>query len=256
MNTSFQLATSQNSASELQKRYINLLKYCVSHWLWITDAQKIKRIDGRDWPKEFQGETMIGLKRLENIAECLATILTENIPGDVIEAGVWRGGAVIFMKGILSAFNVSNRKVWVADSFQGVPRPNIEVYPQDLEDKLYTYKELQVSKEEVKNNFIKYDLFDDNVIFLEGWFKDTLYTAPIEKLSLLRIDGDLYESTFQSLEALYPKLAPGGFCIVDDYGTFDYCSKAVDDYRLSMNINEKINDIDGWGIFWRKNFEG
>lgn len=241
-----------DSKSKIQNKYIELLKNCVSHWLWLSDIEKIKRLDGRDWPKESQGETMIGLKRLDNIEECLKTIINDNINGDVIEAGVWRGGAVIFMKGILDAFDVTDKKVWVADSFQGVPKPNIENYPEDKDDILYTYKQLQVSKEQVIDNFKKYNLLDENIKFLEGWFKDTLYNAPIEKLSLLRIDGDLYESTYQTLEALYPKLSPGGYCIIDDFGTFEYCSKAVNDYRNIMKIEEEIQDIDGWGIFWRK----
>lgn len=241
-----------NNTFKLQDKYITLLRNCVSHWLWLNDNEKVKRIDGRDWPKQSEGETMIGLKRLDNIIECLKIIITDKIEGDVIEAGVWRGGAVILMKGILDAFNIMDKKIWVADSFKGVPKPNIEDYPQDKDDKLYTYTELQVSKEEVMNNFKKYNLLDGNVEFLEGWFKDTLYNSPINKLSLLRIDGDLYELTYQTLEALYPKLSPGGFCIIDDYGTFEYCSKAVNDYRELMNITEEIIDIDGWGVFWRK----
>lgn len=235
-----------------QIKYIDLLKKCVSHWIWLPEEDKKKRYDGRDWPKASEGETMIGLVRLDNILYCINKIIEDNIDGDFIEAGVWRGGAVIFMKGILEAFEIKDRKIWVADSFQGVPRPDIESFPEDKEDMLYQFEELKVTKQEVINNFKKYDLFDDNIRFLEGWFKDTLYHAPIQKLALLRVDGDLYESTFQALDALYPKLAVGGFCIIDDYGTFDYCAKAVTDYREKNNITDQIIDIDSWGIFWRK----
>ncbi len=236
----------------VRERYIQLLKHCVSYWHWLTAEEKIKRIDGRDWPKDLQGETMIGIKRLDNIYACLKTIIDDDIEGDLIETGVWRGGAVIFMKGILEAYNITDKKVWLADSFEGVPPPNVDEYPADKDDKLYTYDQLRVSKEDVAANFAKYDLLDDNVLFLKGWFKDTLHTAPIDKLSLLRLDGDLYESTYQALEALYPKLSPGGFCIIDDYGTFEYCAQAVTDYRVKMNITEDIFDIDSWGVYWRK----
>lgn len=240
---------------DLRERYIELLKNCVSHWNWLTEEEKVKRFNGRDWPQKNQGETMIGLERLDNISYCLRIIIEERIEGDLIEAGVWRGGAVIFMKGILEAYQNYDKKIWVADSFQGVPQPNIKLYPQDKDDKLYLYDELKVSKEEVVNNFKKYGLLDENIIFLQGLFKDTLYNSEIEKLSLLRIDGDLYESTFQTLDALYPKLSLGGFCIIDDYGTFEYCAKAVNDYRTQNNITESLTDIDGWGVFWRKTTE-
>lgn len=237
---------------DIKEQYINLLKNCVTHWLWISDEQKQKRVDGRDWPEKFQGETMIGMKRLENLIDCTKKVIEENITGDFIETGVWRGGAVIMMKGILQAYGVEDRQVWVADSFEGVPKPSPEKYPLDKKDNLYTYKELSVPEEEVIKNFKKYNLYDANVKILKGWFKDTLHKAQINKLAILRLDGDLYESTMDALKALYPKLSVGGYCIIDDYGTFPYCKAAVDDYRNKLNITEEIINIDDWGVYWRK----
>ena len=110
---------------------------------------------------------------------------------------------------------------------------------------------LAVTQEQVKANFERYGLLDDQVRFIPGWFKDTLHKAPIEQISVLRLDGDLYESTIQALEPLYPKLSPGGYCIIDDYN-LEYCRKAVADYRSQHGITAEIIDIDGYGAYWRK----
>ena len=218
---------------------INKLKY----------VSKEERIEGLDWPA--YAKTMIGFKRLTNIENCLRTIKEDGIKGDLIETGVWRGGAVIFMKAVLNELEISDKKVWVADSFQGVPEPK-KKFAIDKLSKLHKQRILKVSKEEVENNFRQYELLDDQVKFIEGWFDETLPKAPIEKLSLLRLDGDLYESTIIALESLYPKLAIGGFIIIDDFNAFQFCKKAVLDYRLANDINETMIEIDKEAIFWRK----
>jgi hypothetical protein len=195
---------------------------------------------------------MIGLERLDNLQRCVENALEDDVPGDLIETGVWRGGATIFMRAILKAYGVADRRVWVADSFEGLPPPDREKYPQDAGDPHYTFKELCVSLEEVKRNFERYGLLDDQVRFLKGWFKDTLPAAAIERLAVVRLDGDMYESTMDGLVHLYPKLSAGGYLIVDDYGAVAGCRRAVEDYRASRGITEEIRDIDGIGVFWRR----
>jgi O-methyltransferase len=108
----------------------------------------------------------------------------------------------------------------------------------------------------VRANFQRYQLLDDRVRFLPGWFKDTLHDAPFDSIAVLRLDGDLYESTIQALDALYPRLSPGGYCIIDDYHD-DYhhmtaCKQAVTDYRAAHGIFAEIVEIDGSGVLWRK----
>ncbi|CAN5713899.1 hypothetical protein BH11VER1_BH11VER1_26520 [soil metagenome] len=208
------------------------------------------RQDGRDWPSF--AHTMIGLDRLHHLRLCAETIMRENVPGDFIETGVWRGGACIMMRGVLHAFNDKSRNVWVADSFQGLPQPNDEKYPADLGDNLYTFKELAIPLEQVRGNFAHYGLLDSQVKFMKGWFSVTLPTAPIHQLAILRLDGDMYESTMDALTHLYPKLSPGGFCIIDDYGCIPACRAAVRDYRKSHGITEPMSMIDWTGAFWRK----
>lgn len=209
-----------------------------------------RSIDGTGWPQ--QAETMIGLRRLEQLAGCVGAVVREEVPGDVIETGVWRGGATILMRGVLKAMGDTSRTVWVADSFRGLPPPNAQEYKADMDDRHWQYPELAISLEEVKDNFSRYGLLDDQVRFLVGWFSDTLPTAPIERLSVLRLDGDMYESTMDALAALYPKLSLGGYVIIDDYGAIPACRQAVHDYRSLHGITENIVEIDWTGVFWRR----
>jgi O-methyltransferase len=140
----------------------------------------------------------------------------------------------------------------VADSFEGLPRPDHIKYKADLNDLHYQKDELAISLEVVKKNFEKYDLLDDQVKFLKGWFKDTLPVAPIQKLSILRLDGDMYESTMDGMVNLYHKLSVGGFLIVDDYNVVRGCKQAINDFRETNNIKEEIKFIDWAGIYWKK----
>jgi O-methyltransferase len=205
---------------------------------------------GRDWPA--RAETMIGLRRMDNLQYCVETVLREDVRGDLIETGVWRGGAAIFMRAILKAHGETGRTVWAADSFRGLPAPHPHRYPADSGDRHFVHDTLRVGVDQVRDNFRRYGLLDDQVRFLVGWFKDTLPTAPIAELAVLRLDGDMYESTKQAMDSLYPKLSPGGYCIVDDYGAVPGCRQAVTDYRRERGINEEIIAIDWAGAFWRK----
>jgi cephalosporin hydroxylase len=195
---------------------------------------------------------MAGLKRLANARFCIESVLAEGIPGDIIETGAWRGGMSIFMRGVLKAYGVTDRKVWLADSFQGLPKSDPAHYPADMGLDLSQHDYLSVGVQQVRHNFERYGLMDEQVNFIVGWFRDTLADAPIDNLAVLRLDGDLYESTIQALESLYPKLSRGGYCIVDDYGVIDACAAAVKDYRSAHSIDDEILDIDGSGVYWEK----
>jgi O-methyltransferase len=205
---------------------------------------------GRDWPA--QAETMIGLRRLENLETLVADVVRRGVPGDLVETGVWRGGAAIFMRGVLKALEDTERKVWACDSFAGLPRSDPEKFQADAGDPHWSFAELAVPLDEVKANFARYGLLDEQVRFLPGWFRDTLPTAPVQHISLLRLDGDMYESTHVALEALYPKLSPGGYLVVDDYGAIPACRQAVADFRARHEIDEPMTEIDWTGVYWRR----
>ena len=196
--------------------------------------------------------TAIGNKRLDNLQECIEYCFKNNIDGDMIETGVWRGGATIFMKGLCDYYK-KEKKVFVADSFEGCPEPSISGFEEDKNSHYHKETAMIVSYEEVVNNFRKYDLLDENVIFLKGWFKDTLYTDKIQKLCILRLDGDMYCSTYEALDALYDKVSIGGFIIIDDWGTkLGACKKAINDFFIKRNLNYKIIEIDWCGAFFQK----
>ena len=203
------------------------------------------------------GETMIGMGHMNNLHHCLERVIAERVPGDVIETGVWRGGATIFMRAFLQVHR-DPRNVWVADSFEGLPKPDDKKYPQDKGDALWSQSYLAVSEEQVKANFRKYHMLDSQVKFLKGFFSDTLPAAPIGALALMRLDGDMYESTIVALRSLYPKLSPGGFVIVDDFGMIPACDQAVHDFRKEAGVTEDLQTIgyvrgNPLGAFWQRN---
>lgn len=205
---------------------------------------------GTIWPS--RAHTMIGMPRLDNLQHCVTDVLQRGVPGDLIETGVWRGGATIFMRAILKAHGSADRVVWVADSFEGLPEADASLHPYDHRLNLHTAAALAVSLDEVRNNFERYGLLDDQVRFLKGWFRDTLPRAPIERLAILRLDGDHYESTMDALNALYPRLCVGGYVIVDDYQVVEGCDRAIGDFRARQAISDQIFAIQGGGAWWRR----
>ncbi len=268
-----------------EDRYLDLLKLCLTRslfreevsvavpntwwkrWLWRTAGGALARRglmlmrprsinsddrqNGREWPPPATAETMIGLKRLDNLQYCVERALEARVPGDLIETGVWRGGAAIFMRAVLAARGDSDRAVWVADSFQGLPKPRAEDSP-DVGDDHWKHSFLAVGLDEVRANFDRYGLLDEQVRFLPGWFSDTLPRAPIKQLAVLRVDCDMYRSTTEVLCSLYPRVAAGGFVIVDDYGAVPGCRTAVDEFRAAHAITEPLEWIDWTGVFWQR----
>jgi O-methyltransferase len=241
----------------IRNRYLNLLESSLTGSLhqdapidyWSGGKyDPITRSLGRDWPGLAQ--TMIGTARMRHLRQLCETVVLDDVAGDFIETGVWRGGARIYMRGILEAYGDTVRRVFVADSFRGLPPPNAAIYPADAGDIHHTHAQLAISRCEVEENFRRYGLLDERVVFLEGWFKDTLSAAPIERLALLRLDGDMYESTTQALDTLYFKISCGGFVVVDDY-FLKPCAQAVDGFRSRHGIASPLLPIDGQAVWWR-----
>ena len=264
--------------AELRRMYLDIVKRALRHDLyWPRDreiptefevpefAEAVRQahaegtIDFRDltsvpdvgwsWPK--YGQTMVGEARLENVQMTVETVLADGVPGDLIEAGVWRGGVTILMRAVLAAYGIEDRRVIVADSFRGLPPPNAEIYPADEGDIHHTANQLAVSRDQVETNFRMYGLLDEQVEFLEGWFSDTLPTLEERRWAVVRVDGDMYESTTDALVNLYPGLSVGGFVIIDDYA-HGPCRQAVEDFREAHRVSEPIEKIDWTGAFWRR----
>lgn len=205
---------------------------------------------GNDWPPH--AETMVGRARLANVLDCASVALADGVAGDFVETGVWRGGTSIFLRAVLEVLGGPDdigRRVWACDSFQGLPEATLEI---DVPMQFHTFEPLSVGVDAVRANFDRYGLLDDRVIFVEGWFRDTLPSLDVERIAVLRLDGDMYESTMDALVALEPKVSPGGFVIVDDYGGIEACRRAVGDYRESAGIDAPIAMVDWTGAWWRK----
>lgn len=207
------------------------------------------RREGLDWPAT--APTMVGLRRLDHLQESVETLLREGVEGDFLEAGVWRGGCGIFLRALLALHGDGERRIWLADAF-GSPPYRSEGNEWDSPRDIGWMANLSQGVDEVRRHFRDYGLLDDRVLFLRGWFRDTLPRAPVRRLALLRLDGDLYESTRDALVHLYPRLSPGGYVVVDDYQALRACRQAVTDYRQEHGIRAPITPIDQVAVFWRR----
>lgn len=249
----------------LQQRYLEQLKLSIMNALNRDVPDSViapPSLDSQLQPAWFEhfwfGDalTMSSRKRLDNIQYCIEDCIERDVPGDFIECGAWRGGGGILMRGILMAHGVTDRTVWVADSFQGLPPPPAH----SVDEGMYNFPQVveidrfSVDVDAVKASFTRYDLLDDQVQFLPGWFDETLPTAPIEQLAVLRLDGDYYESTMTTLEQLYPKVSPGGYIIIDDWGIDQICGEkeAVLEYRQAHGITDDILPVDYHSAYWQK----
>jgi hypothetical protein len=244
----------------LRDRYLSLLEATLtgviqrdeplpSSPIKIAEYNPDVREVGFDWPSKSL--TMIGVKRLRNFRDLIERVIADGVPGDIIETGVWRGGASILARAVLLAFDVTDRKVIVADSFEGLPPPNGKAYPADAGSDLHEFDDLAVSLEQVRANFGKFDLLDDQVVFLKGWFRDTMPKVPSDRLAIIRLDGDMYESTIDPLTHLYDRLSVGGWVIVDDY-FIPACKQAVHDFLDARGVAPELQPIDGLGVFFQK----
>lgn len=215
-------------------------------------ADRETRAIGHDWPPH--AETMVGLARLANLRELTQSALADGVPGDLVETGVWRGGAAIYMRAVLAAAGDTARTVWACDSFAGLPEADAEQFPMDVPLRLHEHPQLAVGLDRVKANFARYGLLDDQVRFAPGWFRDTLpkLAVEVDAIAVLRLDGDMYESTSDALTHLEPLVSPGGFIIVDDFNGIEACRQAVTDYRASRGITAEIQAVDWTAIWWRK----
>jgi O-methyltransferase len=255
---------SEPSIDRLRSRYLDLVEKSVANAIHGESALEMKLARWRNrlrhpyltrrfalaWPGRAQ--TMIGPRRLRNVRDLVERTIRENVIGDYIETGVWRGGACILIRAVLKAYDVDDRRVICADSFEGPPAPSPRKYREDRRDRLHRFDDLIISEQTVRDNFTRYDLLDEQVVFLKGLFKDTLPQLKDRRFALIRLDGDMYESTMDALTNLYDCVSDRGFVIIDDYGTLQNCRKAVRDFLDSRSLKVDLQTIDGCGVWWRK----
>ena len=244
----------------LRAAYLDLLKLCLCDLTGAGTWSVVKAADGSirsreltgddlrirsegvDWP--LHGLTMVGLSRLDDLQQCVETVVHEGVEGDLIEAGTWRGGASILMRATLDVLGADDRTVVVADSFQGFPTGD------ELEN-LNLVDFLAIPVEDVRRNFARFGL-EHGVHFVPGFVEETLSGLTDARWSLVRIDVDTYESTLVALESLYPRVAIGGYVVIDDYGALEPCRRAVDEFRARHGLTEPLEEVDWTCVRWRR----
>lgn len=200
----------------------------------------------------FQQFTMTNFERQWALISAIRYLNAANIQGDIVECGVWRGGNMLLAKELCDNSPVE-RRFFLYDTFSGmsqptesdasqIEKPACETYNESLRDGYCEWA--YASEEEVKQNFRSANLLDDSVLFIKGRVEETLVTEDClpEKIALLRLDTDWYESTKVELEILYPRLVSGGILIIDDYGHWAGARKAVDEYFESHPV--LLNRVD------------
>lgn len=234
----------------LSRRVVRALERVGVTTLRSTRRDRELRETGQDWP--VFALTMAGVQRLRNTRWCVEQAIVDGVPGDVIEAGTWRGGAAMMMRAVIDVHEQADRAVYVADSFAGLPPPAADCHPADAGARWHRQPRLAVGIEEVRAGFARLGLLDDRTRFLQGWFADTLPTVADRTWAVVRLDGDMYASTIDALTHLWPGVAPGGFVIIDDYGAVPACREAVEDFRDEHGIDAPLNRIDWTGVWWRR----
>lgn len=326
MTSRFTPATSYAEAGlvpcghETRELYLDMVKRTVCNiiyedsGLWSYNHTKIfhplnrfelhLRLNGEDAPT--QAHTMIGWHRLTNVQTCFANVVQEQVKGDLVEAGVLRGGSAIFMRALLKAYAIAERRVFVCDTFSdhdpavsGVPLwvrrfmflllniatrvpsrhcryaifrlferlqkhfPRAEnPSPEWVACMIQIIRNLDAfdrmarkdttSLGAVQSHFARYGLLDDQVVFLQGFFSDTLPRINTDAIAILRCDGDTFESTYGVLRDLYSKVSRGGYVILDDYNGFSECKTAVDRFRAEHGISDPLVPIDNLAVYWNK----
>lgn len=231
--------------------------------------------------KKIVDESVNGIMPiLGSLPKRMATVnlafMALNVPGDFVETGVFAGSTAILMGKVLKKWGGQDRHLWAADSFQGVPEedPRETALEQNLtqdhidlawngrvSNRIGIPGQYSFSREKFEKNLEANGLGNSTtnpqIQVLPGWFSQTLPSAPIQRISFLRLDGDIYRSTWDALNSLYGKVANGGLIYVDDYGSFAGCHHAVDEFRTLHGITDPMYPIYESGdrydaVWWQK----
>jgi len=203
--------------------------------------------------------SMTSVERLVTLYRAVDYIETNEIEGDVVECGVWRGGSMILVANRLKEYNNQKRNLFLFDTYEGMTKPmDVDVsfdnqkadsLLQSVDKKMYEGNNIwcYASIEDVRANVFATNYNPAKIYLIKGKVEDTLPTDKISKIALLRLDTDWYESTKHELEHLYDKLVNGGILIVDDYGHWQGAKKAVDEFILNRKLKLFLNRIDYTG---------
>lgn len=242
--------------SSIRHAYIELVKRSVTGFVGLGAGRSFETFSALSCYDVKRGQwlvdqasrpmTVLTKGQLDLIENCILDLEARKIPGDIIEAGVWRGGAVILMLAVLKAHDIIERRIVAADSYEGIPRNHAFRHdPVDLWEDRWA-----ASLEEVRSNIQRFGLLDGPVEFVPGYFRASLGALTDRRFALIRLDSDAHDSVAASLEHLYPLLSPGGTLIIDDWHLIG-CRIAVDSFRRRFGIQEPIVEEAGNG-YWTK----
>lgn len=194
--------------------------------------------------------TMVRNFNLINLYRMVRYINRNNIPGAIVECGVWNGGSAAMMAAASRDSGVQ-REMWLFDSFEGLPRPSER--DSAIERAFYFEDWNKGSIEKVKHVFNTLNLSLDQVNFVKGWFDQTIPGAPVREIALLHIDADWYDSVRMVLQSLYDRVAPGGYIVLDDYGYWQGCNQAVHDFFTERGIpRSALRRVSDMGAYFQK----
>jgi O-methyltransferase len=236
--------------------YIDLIKRTITNYTYLGGDYSLESfrsvthydVPNAQWKIEplARPTTLLTRNQLDLIERCVVSLQERGVPGDFIEAGVWRGGVIILLRALLNAYGIAGRKVFAADSFAGIPKN-----ARAVGDPVDQWRDRWIaSLEDVQQNIKRFGLLDDRIKFVPGFFADTLKGLANETFALMRLDSDSYDSVEESLVYLYPLLSSGGIVIIDDWHLVG-CKQAVLNYRDRHNISAELKTFDG-NAYWVK----
>jgi O-methyltransferase len=210
----------------------------------VSDLETYRR--GREAHRRLylEGYTMLGSRRGRALHRLAGKVVRNRVPGALVDCGVWNGGSTILM-----ALGAPDRDLWAFDSFAGLPEPS-EV---DGRRSFQYAGDCVGSEVRLKEGMARYA--DASRLHVRpGWFEDTLReaTRDVRRVALLHCDGDWYDSVRLTLETFYPLVNPGGYVVIDDYGTWPGARRATDEYRRAVGDRSRLRRIDHTGRYWRK----
>eukprot|EP00635_Sarcinochrysidales_sp_CCMP3193_P012246 CAMPEP_0118914216 /NCGR_PEP_ID=MMETSP1166-20130328/14653_1 /TAXON_ID=1104430 /ORGANISM="Chrysoreinhardia sp, Strain CCMP3193" /LENGTH=351 /DNA_ID=CAMNT_0006853785 /DNA_START=316 /DNA_END=1371 /DNA_ORIENTATION=- len=246
--------------------YVDLMREIVLNTIY--DPEPFKA-DGSIRPAASGINTafsMVGRRRLDNVRDLIRAVVEVGVPGDVVETGSWKGGCMFMAAAVLRSLGVSDRGVYLADSFEGIPKPTADQKAVDIDKSAYTKNLGDDNSPELAAARAQRLGVEPYVHIVPGYFNETLpklvaEKGPQWKVAVLRLDGDTYFSTMEALTALYENVTPGGYIIVDDYMDWHGCFSAirtfrrhhkVDDPLVSVYYAPKLSGETMRGVYWRK----
>ncbi len=214
--------------------------------------------------QKCQPYTMTSVERMFALYQATNYVIDQNIPGDFVECGVWRGGSSLMVAQVLAHRGVSDRHLYLYDTFEGMSEPTAEDVDfrgqkadqmlEQTQDQKETSVWCLANLDDVKLTMSNSSFPAENIHYVEGKVEDTIpVTVPAGPIALLRLDTDWYTSTKHELIHLYPSLSASGVLIIDDYGHWEGCRKAVDEYFAEQKTSILLQRIDYTGRLAIKN---